>query len=83
MKKFLFLLLASFLVLAACGNKEENKSEDTKETKSSSKDDKKNQMMIKMHLRIRKQIKKITLIAIIKLLAVTVNHKIVMANKLT
>ncbi|WP_210141199.1 hypothetical protein [Staphylococcus sp. GDY8P218P] len=41
MKNFLFLLLASFLVLAACGNKEENKSEDTKETKSSSKDDKK------------------------------------------
>lgn len=35
------LLLASFLVLAACGNKEENKSEDKKETKSSSKDSKK------------------------------------------
>ena len=41
MKKVLFLLLASFLVLAACGNKEENKSEDKKETKSSSKDSKK------------------------------------------
>lgn len=41
MKKVLFLLLASFLVLAACGNKEEGKSEDTKEAKSSSEDDKK------------------------------------------
>ena len=41
MKKVLFLLLASFLVLAACGNKEESKSEDKKETKSSKKDDKK------------------------------------------
>lgn len=41
MKKVLFLLLASFLVLAACGNKEESKSEDNKETKSSKKDDKK------------------------------------------
>lgn len=36
MKKILFLLLASFLVLTACGNKEESKSEDKKETKSSS-----------------------------------------------
>ena len=36
MKKILFLLLASFLVLAACGNKEESKSDDSKETKSSS-----------------------------------------------
>lgn len=41
MKKVLFLLLASFLVLSACGNKEESKSEDKKETKSSSHDDKK------------------------------------------
>ncbi|RIP33995.1 hypothetical protein BUZ14_08065 [Staphylococcus gallinarum] len=41
MKKVLFLILASFLVLAACGTKEESKSEDKKETKSSSKDDKK------------------------------------------
>lgn len=41
MKKVLFLLLASFLVLAACGNKEESKSEDKKEAKSSKKDDKK------------------------------------------
>lgn len=41
MKKILFLLLASFLVLGACGNKEESKSEDKKETKSSSKDDEK------------------------------------------
>lgn len=39
MKKVLFLILASFLVLAACGNKEENKTEDKKETKSSSKDE--------------------------------------------
>lgn len=37
MKKVLFLLLASFLVLTACGNKEESKSEDKKETKSSDK----------------------------------------------
>ena len=42
MKKVLFLLLASFLVLTACGNKEESKSEDKKESKSSSKDSKKN-----------------------------------------
>ncbi|WP_245336529.1 MULTISPECIES: hypothetical protein [unclassified Staphylococcus] len=41
MKKVLFLLLASFLVLGACGNKEENKSEDKKETKLSSKESKK------------------------------------------
>ncbi|MGJ5710816.1 hypothetical protein [Staphylococcus equorum] len=41
MKKVLFLLLTSFLVLAACGNKEESKSEDKKEAKSSKKDDKK------------------------------------------
>lgn len=40
MKKVLFLLLASFLVLAACGQ-EESKSEDKKETKSSSKEAKK------------------------------------------
>ncbi|MHD0449627.1 hypothetical protein ACY2DB_12215 [Staphylococcus cohnii] len=41
MKKVLFLLLASFLVLTACGNKEESKSEDKKETKSSSEESKK------------------------------------------
>ncbi|MCD8892471.1 hypothetical protein K2V52_10870 [Staphylococcus nepalensis] len=41
MKKVLFLLLASFLVLAACGDNEESKSEDKKETKSSSKESKK------------------------------------------
>ncbi|MFH4903424.1 MULTISPECIES: hypothetical protein [Staphylococcus] len=41
MKRILFLLLASFLVLAACGNKEESKLEDNKETKSSSKESKK------------------------------------------
>lgn len=40
MKKILFLLLASFLVLTACGQ-EESKSEDKKETKSSEKADKK------------------------------------------
>lgn len=40
MKKVLFLILASFLVLAACGQ-EENKLEDKKETKSSSKESKK------------------------------------------
>ncbi len=40
MKKLLFLLLASFLVLAACGQ-EENKSEDKKETKSTDKESKK------------------------------------------
>ncbi|MDW4011979.1 hypothetical protein [Staphylococcus sp. GDY8P152P] len=38
MKKILFLLLASFLVLAACGNKEESRLEDKKETKASDKD---------------------------------------------
>ncbi|MDW3865552.1 hypothetical protein QI362_09750 [Staphylococcus saprophyticus] len=41
MKKVLFLILVSFLVLAACGNKEESKSEDKKETKSSDKENKK------------------------------------------
>ncbi|PKI05364.1 hypothetical protein CW744_03800 [Staphylococcus xylosus] len=39
MKKLLFLLVASFLILSACGN-EEN-SEDKKETKSSDKESKK------------------------------------------
>lgn len=40
MKKLLSLLLASFVVLAACGN-EESKSEDKKETKASDKESKK------------------------------------------
>lgn len=40
MKKILFLILASFLVLASCGQ-EESKSEDKKETKSSDKESKK------------------------------------------
>lgn len=40
MKKLLFLLMASFLVLAACGN-EESKSEDKKEAKASDKESKK------------------------------------------
>ncbi|MDW4367068.1 hypothetical protein QI112_10770 [Staphylococcus saprophyticus] len=40
MKKLLFLLLSSFLVLAACGQ-EESKSEDKKETKESDKESKK------------------------------------------
>lgn len=40
MKKLLFLILVSFLVLAACGQ-EESKSEDKKETKSSDKNAKK------------------------------------------
>ncbi|MFQ3803022.1 hypothetical protein ABLV88_08005 [Staphylococcus equorum] len=40
MKKLLFLLLSSFLALAACGNEEE-KSEDKKETKASDKESKK------------------------------------------
>lgn len=40
MKKALFLLLASFLVLSACGN-EESKLEDKKETKESDKESKK------------------------------------------
>lgn len=48
MKKVLFLLLASFLVLTACGNKEESRLEDNKEeTKTSekekNKDDKKDE----------------------------------------
>ncbi|MDW3963774.1 hypothetical protein QI308_13190 [Staphylococcus saprophyticus] len=48
MKKVLFLLLASFLVLAGCGNKEESRLEDNKEeTKTSekekNKDDKKDE----------------------------------------
>lgn len=38
MKKLLFMLLASFLVLAACGNEEESKLDDKKETKSENKD---------------------------------------------
>lgn len=41
MKKVLFLLLASFLLLAACGNEEESKTEDKKETKASDKKSKK------------------------------------------
>lgn len=41
MKKILFLLLASFLVLAACGNKEESRLEDKKETNESDKESKK------------------------------------------
>ena len=41
MKKLLSLLLASFLVLAACGDKEESKSENKKETKTSDKENKK------------------------------------------
>lgn len=40
MKKLLFLVLASFLVLAACGQ-DESKSEDKKETKSTDKESKK------------------------------------------
>ena len=40
MKKVVFLLLASFLVLSACGT-EESKSEDKKETKESDKESKK------------------------------------------
>ncbi|HLR18608.1 MAG TPA: hypothetical protein VK115_01670 [Staphylococcus sp.] len=38
MKKFTFLLLTSFLMLAACGNEEESKLDDKKETKSENKD---------------------------------------------
>ncbi|OIS36412.1 hypothetical protein RES13_01230 [Staphylococcus cohnii] len=38
MKKLFFMLLASFLILSACGNEEESKSEDKKETKSEDKD---------------------------------------------
>lgn len=41
MKKLLFLVLASFLVLAACGNEEESKLDDKKETKASDKESKK------------------------------------------
>lgn len=41
MKKVVFLLLASFLVLVACGKEEESRLDDKKETKSSSKDSKK------------------------------------------
>ena len=41
MKKVLFLLLASFLLLAACGNEEESKLDNKKETKSSDKENKK------------------------------------------
>lgn len=43
MKKLLFLVLASFLVLAACGN-EESKLEDKKETKTSDKESNKDDM---------------------------------------
>lgn len=38
MKKLLFKLLASFLLLAACGNEEESNLDDKKETKSEDKD---------------------------------------------
>ncbi|MCE5001542.1 hypothetical protein [Staphylococcus pseudoxylosus] len=41
MKKVLFLLLASFLALAACGSSEESNSDDKKETKSSNEETKK------------------------------------------
>lgn len=41
MKKLLFLLMGSFLVLAACGNEEESKLDDKKETKASDKESKK------------------------------------------
>lgn len=43
MKKLFFMLLASFLVLAACGYEEESKLDDKKETKSDSKDEKSNE----------------------------------------
>ncbi|NWK84540.1 hypothetical protein HYE69_06930 [Staphylococcus sp. GSSP0090] len=42
MKKVLFLLLSSFLVLAACGNQEESKSDDKKAAQSSDKKSDKN-----------------------------------------
>ncbi|MEB8100484.1 methionine aminopeptidase family protein [Staphylococcus xylosus] len=38
MKKLLFMLLASFLLLSACGNEEESNLDDKKETKSEAKD---------------------------------------------
>lgn len=38
MKKLLFMLLASFLLLAACGNEEESNLDDKKETKPEDKD---------------------------------------------
>ena len=41
MKKVVFLLLASFLVLAACGQEEKSKTEDKKESKASDKESKK------------------------------------------
>jgi DNA mismatch repair ATPase MutL len=41
MKRILFVLLVSFLALAACGNSEESKSDDKKETKSSNEKNKK------------------------------------------
>ena len=41
MKKLLFLVLSSFLVLAACGNNDEDKKEGKKETKSTDKESKK------------------------------------------
>ncbi|MFQ3871085.1 hypothetical protein [Staphylococcus sp. Mo2-1] len=41
MKKVLFLLLSSFLILAACDNEQESKLDDKKETKSSDKESKK------------------------------------------
>lgn len=41
MKKIVFLLLASFLVLGACGNKEDSKVKDNKQSASSNKKDKK------------------------------------------
>ena len=51
MKKFLVLLLASFLVLTACGNKEESKTEDKKKLSQRVKTRRKTTIKILMTIR--------------------------------
>lgn len=71
MKKVLFLLLASSLVLSACENQEESKSDDKKETKSS---DKKSEKIINRE-RIKKFLTKTMKTQVINLMILTKQKK--------